>query len=143
MVKEQSTLYDTATADHNEEFDEEFEPVSLAEAYDNVDSEWDHEDIPLRWLFAKDGRGGLVEYAIKAVVREELVYRNQTSLGEKAGVSRHSVHRHVDDLVTLGIYKQHGGNGTTARFKPNKKSKVLRALYTANREIEQYAGESL
>ena len=138
MTEVTSAFYDNvAPADDGDGFG----PVSLADAYDEVDSEWDHEDIPLRWLFAKDGRGGLVEHAIEAVVRDELVYLNQSVLGEKAGVSRHSVYRHIDDLVELGIYTDHGGNGTTRRFKPNKNSQVLRALYTANREVERYVSE--
>ena len=138
MADVESTFYDNIEPIDD---DDDFGPVELADAYDDVDSDWDHEEIPLRWLFGKDGRGGLVEYAIKAVVRDELVYLNQSVLGEKAGVSRHSVHRHIEDLVEMNIYKQYGGNGTTRRFKPNKNSQVLRALYTANREVERYVSE--
>lgn len=136
-----SNAYDSAVPADNDD-DSAFEPVALADAYDHTDSSWKHESTPLRWLFASEGRAKLVEHAVEAATQDELVYHNKSSLGKEADVSRHSAHRHIDDLVELGIYRKRAREGSVTRYKPNRDSRVLRALYTANTEIESYVSNA-
>ena len=110
-----------------------FEPADASEIEDT-----DLGDGPaldeqyLEWLFLKDSRVKLVSYALEAV-QDDPIYLNKSELGDLADTSRHSVHRHIDDLVDIGVYEQIGESA--ARYRPNPNSRVLKAIGLANEEI--------
>ncbi|MDB9247503.1 hypothetical protein PN419_00580 [Halorubrum ezzemoulense] len=116
----------------------DFGPIDLADAYDSSAGKWDHDESPLRWLFGKEGRAKLVEYAMRAAEEGDPIYLNKSDLGDEADVSRHSAHRHIDDLIALGIFTERAREGSVTRYRPNTDSRVLRALYTADTEIREY-----
>lgn len=130
----------TVPVEDSEEY-EEIKPLSSDDLFSSFNQGWVHEEPPLLWLFSKEGRGGLVEYAIDAVESGDPVYLNKSDLGDEADVSRHSCHRHLDDLVRLGIYSERDKEGSVTRYRPNKDSRVLRALSVAEIEIYKYAAE--
>jgi len=104
---------------------------------------WSHNEDPLRWLFATKGRGRLVMYAINEVASGDPIFQNKSALAKSADVSRHSVHRHIEELEELNIYDKKGGDGTHIRHRPNRNSRVIAALYKANQEILEYADADL
>ena len=101
--------------------------------------DWPHNEEPLRWLFATKGRGRLVIHAINEVATGDPTFQNKSSLAKSADVSRHSVHRHIEELEELNVYEKRGGDGTHIHHRPNRNSRVIAALYKANQEILEYA----
>lgn len=137
-----SQAYENAVPVEDSESYEEFKPLSLDDADSSTpNSEWNYDQPPLLWLFGTEGRGKIVNYAIDAVRGGDPIFLNKSGLGDEANVSRHSVHRHIDDLVELGIFTKRASEGSVTRYRPNKESRVLRALSTVDTEIRNYAAE--
>lgn len=136
-----SRAYENAVPVEDSQEHEKIELPSPDDPSSTSGTGWNHEQPPLLWLFNKEGRGKLVEYAIDAVESGDPVYLNKTDLGDEADVSRHSCHRHIDDLVRLNIYSERDKEGSVTRYRPNKDSRVLRALSVAETEIYKYAAE--
>lgn len=122
---------------------ETFNPVPIEEDVSQATVTWGDDMLPVEWLFAKDGRGSLVAYALQEITEGDLRYYNKSGLADAAGVSRHSCHRHLEDLVELGLYDEIDEEGSHARYCPNAHSRILRALYTANRAAEEYGSNPL
>lgn len=126
-------LYPSVSRETSDTRDDAFEPIELDDDPEMI--EWHKEEKPLRWLFKKEGRGKLVEYAAEMISRGEPIYRNKSELAEQADVSRHSVIRHIESLIELGIYEELDGSAT--RYRPNSNSYVLRVVRAANSEIAE------
>ena len=104
---------------------------------------WRYNDEPLQWLFGTEGRGKLVMHAIQAVADGDPIFENKSALAKSADVSRHSVHRHIEELEDLNIYERKGGDGTHIRHRPNENSRVVAALFQANHEVLEYVDTEL
>jgi hypothetical protein len=140
-----STLYDSAVPADDD--NDRFAPLDADNSTDDdttasvaagaMTTDWSHEEAPLRWLFIKDGRGKLVIHAMSEV-EDDPVFENKSALAKSADISRHSVHRHIDELVSLGLYEERGGEGTYDRYRPNEQSLVLQTLIKANEQIVKY-----
>ncbi len=117
--------------------DEMFRPLTDDEVEEREQEQgWRGDTMPARWLFEDEARGKLVEYAVTATLDNDLVFRNKSELAEEAGVSRHSVHRHMDDLVDIGIYEERGEG--IARYRPDEESRILAAINHVNEAIEKH-----
>ena len=135
------SLFDSAEPDESGETEEiTIEPLPIDEAdVEQTVDEWEDEEEPVQWLFEKEGRGKLASYAVKALSEDDAVYLNQSDLGREADVSRHSVHRHIQTLVDLNVYEVR--DGKIRRYRPNKDSRIVRAIATLNNEIASQHGE--
>lgn len=126
-----TTLFEDATSIDEASNDGPFGSVDISEIdVDSDEKTWVGNASPMRWLFGTSGRGKLVDYALEQVATDEIVFHNKRNLGEHADTSRHSVHRYIDDLVTLGIYEART-EGLT-RYRANKSSTILSAIAAAN-----------
>ena len=125
------TLFDDATPTDDLGTESPFEALDTEEIdLTDTPSEWIDKPTPVRWMFEYDGRGKLIEYALKHIVTDDVIYHNKRNLGNNADTSRHSVHRYIDKLVEIGIYEQRTDGRT--RYRANRDSTILAALAKAN-----------
>lgn len=125
-------LFDDSTTvqmDEADDLEQVFEPLNPDALTEQDQSEWGGA-MPVRWLFEASGRGKLVQLAIEQVLSGEEVFMNKVEMGEEAGTSRHSVHRHIEELVELGIYEERSKHRT--RYRPNAESDILAAINATN-----------
>jgi hypothetical protein len=137
-----NALFESAVPEEeaSDDFDQgSFEPLPLPEEVSYNTLMWDNDEEPIEWLFASEGRLALATYAMAAVDAGDPIYLNKSETSDKAGVSRHSAHRHIDDLVTLGIFETRGQGYN--RYRPNADSRILKAMATVNEEIAARATE--
>lgn len=133
----ESAVPESEASDEVEQRD--FEPLELPEEVSYDTSMWDADTEPVQWLFEAEGRLALATYAMATVEAGDPIYLNKSETARKAGVSRHSAHRHIDDLVTLGIFETRGE--AYNRYRPNGDSRILKAMATCNEEIAARAAE--
>lgn len=133
-----ASLYENAVPEDSiDETNDAFQPLSIddyqAKITDAIER-WGEDTTPIAWLFRKEGRGKLVSFAVRALRgSEDEYYMNQSDLARESDVSRHSVHRHIDDLVALNIYEVKPGK--IERYRPNADSRILKAVAAANDAI--------
>ena len=131
------TLFTDASPTNDVGPENPFRSLDVEEVnFDGTPSEWVEGSTPVRWMFEYDGRGKLIEYALKQVITNDIVYHNKQNLGNHAGTSRHSVHRYIDELVEIGIYEQRTEGRT--RYRANCDSTILAALAKANKVALEY-----
>lgn len=122
---------------------ENFQPLNIPTAIDVDPEDYDGGDeIPSSWLFSTEPRRTLVEFALWQVATqddEDVQTYNKTTLGEAAGVSRHSVVRYIDDLVDVGIYEVSGNRRPI--YRPNTDSEVLPILHALNERLKSVADD--
>lgn len=97
---------------------------------------WDKDIIPAEWLLNKSGRASIVALAIEQIESEDPIYLNKSEIGERSGSSRYTAHRHMQDLVDIGIFEKRGRN--IDRYRANANSTVLAAIARLNEEIADH-----
>ena len=97
--------------------------------------EWVYDEMPLEVLLvSRQSVAQLIRYALDVIDgTDQPQFHNKRDLGNRSGTTRHAVHRHIDELIELGIYTKRSEGIET--YAPNPDSIILDALAECNEQI--------
>lgn len=136
-MSENNSLFDAspANASTSEPTDDDENTDGRTESPD-TELTWHKDDSPIEHLFGQASLASLLNFAMRSVEEEEVRGYNKSELASAAGVSRHAVHDHIDDLVALGIYNEVGAN--IKRYRPNANSTVIESMANLDECIRRH-----
>lgn len=92
---------------------------------------------PITTLFEYPARQVLVEWAVDAYFHEDEQYYNKSQLHEKTGLSRQTIHEHIDVLADFGVLEKDNGG-----FRPNYDTGFCHTIgLLSNDLLEYYQGD--